>query len=406
MQTYVLRTGREISPFGPLEAIRIHNRPWPALRDELLRQCGCRVEHIDRLDQATQFPCLLLHDDLYFTPSAVRRFLKAARGQTGNRRAALAVSLLTEAVAPALQGELAESDDGPLRLYSMYYLREACEIERTMPLTIAAPFGKIAAPAHPKFAENGRHVTPFSHVYLSPLQHWANLVACNLLGMSSVFLRTARARWGATMMLPLLAAWRSGSVRPQQMAGKAYWAGPRARIHPTAVVEGAVIGRRVKIEPHAVVRFCVIDDHCVIGSNARLDGCTLGRRTLVSPGVVARGSVFGAECSLSTPFNQLSVAGERVVLCPNSGALDFSFRGTVPVSHQGETIRSGAKILGVAFGDDVFLGPNIEVAGGQELPAGCTLVRNPRELIRDPELADLPPDVWRLDRGKRNRRAA
>ncbi|MFW5692708.1 MAG: hypothetical protein ACOCWL_00690, partial [Thermoguttaceae bacterium] len=113
MHAYLLSTGRILAPFDrPIGQVAVHNRPLGQLQAEILTALGCRFELIDSVDQVRKFPCLVVADDLYFTPAAMRNFLRAARRRGGNVRAALAKSELTEQFAAAFQGEECEDETG------------------------------------------------------------------------------------------------------------------------------------------------------------------------------------------------------------------------------------------------------------------------------------------------------
>lgn len=89
-------------------------------------------------------------------------------------------------------------------------------------------------------------------------------------------------------------------------------------------------------------------------------------------------------------------------MCPNSGCFDFNLRGDVPVRFQGQSVGSGSRLLGACLGNDAFLGANVIVGCGQEIPNGAVLVRHPSELVGDVN-ETLPEGVLRLDRGRRRR---
>ena len=108
LRAYLLQTGRQVSPFGDLAELQVHNEPLPQLQERVLRSAGCEVHRVDSLE-SVQTPCLIVHDDVFFTRAAVRRFIKAARRRPGNLQLALQVSLLTEAMVPELQGEVEEA---------------------------------------------------------------------------------------------------------------------------------------------------------------------------------------------------------------------------------------------------------------------------------------------------------
>ncbi|HEV3006728.1 MAG TPA: hypothetical protein VGX78_19820 [Pirellulales bacterium] len=415
MQAYILETGRRIAPFDePPGEMRIHNRPLRRIQEELLREASCRVEVIDDPSQIRTFPSLVMFDDVFFTRQALRGFLRVAARTTpadghANLRAALATSELTERFAPTFQGRQIECPGGrSYRAYDFYYLRH---LTPDQPLDDQAQLAPIPhrmtvrnSRVNRFFEPTGRFALPMSFVAMCPIQHWAALVTANALGLPSHVLGAASPIWLAAMKLPFAALVRAGSLRPSQLVGKLYLAGSGCKVHPSAHVEGSVLGNDVRIGPGAVVRGAVLGNRVEIGPHSIVEYATLGEKATVNGNVTLRLSVVGDEASVGAYFTQLSVIGRGAALCPASGTYDFNLRGNVVVNFQGRTISCGSRLLGSCLGHGAFLGAEVTLACGQELPNGCILVRNPRALVGDVSRG-LPDNVIRLDRGRKGLRA-
>jgi acetyltransferase-like isoleucine patch superfamily enzyme len=409
MHAYLLSTNRTISPFGRrVGEMKVHGFALQEFQETILKALGCAIERIEDIRDVRRFPCLLIHDDLYFTYHALAGFLKTVRrcGGVQNAQAALAVSELTERFTPVFQGvKIALADNAPGRAYDCFFL-QALDLgislgAQSVPVAIPYHVKRLRSAANRYFEPSGKFTLPVSRVYMTPVQHWASLMAANLLGMPDFFLHIARNKLLETATLPLRMIWRSGSVRPSRCLGKLYFAGPKCRIHPSAHVEGAVLGRRVRIGPLAVVRGSVIGDGTEIGPGAVVEGCTLGRQVVVNGNVVLRCCLADDEASLGTFFNQFSVIGHSAVMCPDCGIFDFQFKGSVRVNHQGRMVPSGSRLLGGCLGDRVFLGPGVKILCGQELPNDCILVQSPHQLVRGVEKG-MPECVVRIDREGRD----
>ena len=413
MQAYILGSERRIAPFEePPGELRIHNRTLRQTQEHLLAAAGFDVAAIDDLQAARREPCLLVRDDLYFTAHALAGFLKAVRRRLrdgaaparGNFRAALPCSMLTEHLSPTFQGRRVLEGGKPLRAYDLYYLAK-CDPGKTLEeqATLAPiPYRHTVRRwrVNRYFEPSGSASLPLSLVAMCPVQHWAALITAHLLGLPSRLLETARKRRWATLGLPLSTALRAGSLRPTYLRGKLYWAGRGCKVHPSAHVEWAVLGDNVRIGPGAVVRGAVLADRVEIGPNAIVECSSLGVKATVNGGVTLRSCVVAEEANVGAYFTQFSVIGRGAALCPSSGTYDFNLRGNVHVMFQGRSVTSGSRMLGSCLGHGAFLGAEVTLASGQELPNGCILVRNPRELVTDVGQG-LPPGVLRLDRGRR-----
>lgn len=413
MHAYLLRTGRVIAPFDtPVGEVELHNSPLAELQEEALRRAGCVVERVDSLQEVRQFPCVVADDDQYFTVGAIRGLLREAESRRDPvLRAALECGPLTERFAPSLHGKLAQAEDRrEVRCLEVYVVRELEQgrglAEQATPTPIPYRATRVGGRSHRVFDSSGRFDIPVSLVYMSPVRHWVNLVVINMLGMAERIWDRARRQPLRTLLLPAAAIGRSWSLHPQRLAGKLYFPGRRCVIHPSAHLEGVTLGDRVRIGPNAVIRFSTIGDHAVIGAGASIDGCTLGRGAMINPNVVLRGVAVGAEAMIAAYFLQLSVVGQRAALCPGSGIMDFNLRGQVAVQQEGVAARIGSQLMGGALGHDVFLGAEVGLVCGTELPNGCVLVKSPRQYVRGAEPEKLPDFVARCDRHRGGQRRA
>lgn len=417
MQAYILETGRRISPFDqPVGEMLVHNR---TLRDHqlgILRELGCQVQAIDDLRQARQQPCLLVYDDVYFTYHAAARFVAlAARGARTNAPAvnycaALPVSPLTERFVPSFQGRAVPGVNGTdLRAYDFFYLREwdasRAPADQVRPLVVPQFVTNRRWRVNRYFDPSGSYTLPMSTVAFCPMQHWSSLLAANVLGMPSHFFRTAAAKKYHVATLPLRLLWRAGSLWPYRLRGKLYLAADGCKIHPTAHVEWAVLGRGVRIGPNAVVRGAVLGDRVEVGPGALVEMSTLAEKATINGGASVRSCVVGHEGHLGAYFTQLSVLGNGAVLCPSSGIFDFNLRGNINVHFEGRSVSSGSRLLGGCLGHGAFLGADVMMASGQELPNGCVLVKSPRDIVGDVN-ETLPTGVVRVDRGRPRNRPA
>ncbi len=416
MQAYILETGRRISPFDePVGEMLVHNRRLRDHQTAVLESLGCRVQLIDDLRQVRERPCVLVYDDVYFTYHAAAKFLDLARrrqkeGGSANFAAALPVSLLTERFVPSFQGRTVEAADGSKsHAYDFYYLRDwnADTAPADQAELISVPHYVTVRRwrVNRYFDSSGSYSLPMSTVAFCPVQHWSSLLAANVLGMPSYIFRSALEAKFRMATTPLRMLWRAGSIWPYRLRGKIYFAGAGCKVHPTAHVEWAVLGRGVRIGPNAVVRGAVLADRVDIGPGALVEMSTLAEKATVNGNAIARSCVVGNEGHIGAYFTQLSVLGNGAVLCPASGIFDFNLRSNVTVNFEGRSVSCGSRLLGGCLGHGAFLGAEVPMASGQELPNGCVLVKSPREVVVD-ATQNLPTGVIRVDRGRPRNRPA
>ena len=146
--------------------------------------------------------------------------------------------------------------------------------------------------------------------------------------------------------------------------------GERTRIHPTAILEGCVVGSDVEIGGFAYLRSAVIGNGAVIRERSTVTMSFVGARAFLGAAMsstltsVATQSIFGPKL-----YN--AVFGERGLLGGASGFADFLV-GSEPVAAtiEGRKVPSNLRLLASAVGDDCFVGTNMVFAPGQTIPDG------------------------------------
>ena len=150
--------------------------------------------------------------------------------------------------------------------------------------------------------------------------------------------------------------------------------GARCRIHPTAVLEGCVIGDDVEIGPHCYVRASWVGH----GATVR-EGSTL-KVAVVEPGAfVTRCDVFnaviGAGALIVTDMLYNALVGAGSFVGGGSGFSDFH-AGGAPVALQlpeGQ-VSSGLRLLASAVGEGCFIGAGLLFRPGLAIPAGTRIL--------------------------------
>jgi carbonic anhydrase/acetyltransferase-like protein (isoleucine patch superfamily) len=146
--------------------------------------------------------------------------------------------------------------------------------------------------------------------------------------------------------------------------------GKRTRIHPTAVVEGCVVGDDVEIGPFACLRSSVICDGTVIRERSAVTMSFVGERAFLG-GCDVLNSYIGCETAIFGPKLYNAVFGERGLLGGASGFGDFLIgNGPVVATIEGKKVPSNLWLLASAVGDDCFVGSNMVFAPGQTIPDG------------------------------------
>jgi len=161
-------------------------------------------------------------------------------------------------------------------------------------------------------------------------------------------------------------------------------------IHKTACVEASYLGRNVHIGPYAYVVGSVLADGVYVEDRAHVHQSCLGPKTFVSRNSSISACVAFGDTDVCTNGIQACVIAEKCGLTSFARPLDLNPRGPVSVVDEGVIRPVGALPCGVAFGPGVFVGADVTIAPGREVPAGVSLYASANQILR--RFPDLEPE--------------
>ena len=113
--------------------------------------------------------------------------------------------------------------------------------------------------------------------------------------------------------------------------------------------------------------------YSTIGSN-----CFVSKYTLVYSSAVMEETNAGMSM-------QMCLVGKRAAVTPRATPIDIRRSGDIRVRVGDEHVAAPHDVLGSCFGHDTFIGPDVYIAPGRELPNGLTLHPPPgRAALRQP----------------------
>jgi NDP-sugar pyrophosphorylase family protein len=148
--------------------------------------------------------------------------------------------------------------------------------------------------------------------------------------------------------------------------------GKRCRIHPTAVVEGAVLGDDVVVGAHAVVRLSHIGSGTTIEDQASVAYSVLGKDNFIaSQNHVAFCMTYDDVFLIHGPY-QFSVFGKGSAVFATINCDVRMDQRTIRIPGQTGLYDSQQHLLGVAYGHGAKMAGGNIVAPGQIVPNGHT----------------------------------
>ena len=403
MNAYVFPSHVRLYPLDdPAGEWRVLDRPLAALLDEALRACGLtpvRVE--DRAAIRDAAPHVVLADNLWLTPEALRAFLAEAAGRSVRCHAA----------------------PGPFAERILWHVEPDADGAKPLPLWFVRPGQEpaplafrcdeetfdVRMPAHMGIAAGKGLETLLTRRAIVDIGSWPNLWQANMQALFAITKRAKHLPWWKALYVGL-----AGRGNLFRMMGKLNTIGKNCRIHPTAVVELCVIGDDVEIGAHAVVRNCVVGDGALIDDHASVRACVVGAgasiannnnvlMSVVYPGAFLisgpyQFSVFGADCAIMHCICCDTRLDGRTVTAEVGPGVSVDTRQRYLGSCYGHRVRAGAGSItapGRAIPNDVFFLPPTDAvvnAVDPALPRRKNLVTEGGKLVyKGRKPAPAPP---------------
>lgn len=367
MKAYLVRHTAVLPPFEkPASRVRLHGTTVGSrLRDQLC-EIGCDVVDIDAPDPAAIVPgSLVVHDNLVASSRLLRMFVSAIPDRTRSYQCEIDTARFTFTSVSEME---APSVYRALPLYFIGHDGDAAaEPLRMVPGTLLELAQELPARVD-QIADMRAYVVDY---YGVAVEHWFDLLTASGLYCREYVAELLRPfnRFLPHWLLTRVTSW-SWFRQRQNSIGK------RVRIHPTAILEGCVIGDDVVIGPFAYLRSSVVGNGAVIRERSTLTMAFVGDGAFVMGGDVAN-SYLGSQTAIFAPALYNVVFGERGLLGGAGGFADFLVgSGAIVADIAGSKVPSDLVFLGSAVGDDCFVGTNMIFAPGQTIPDGTKVFDN------------------------------
>lgn len=144
--------------------------------------------------------------------------------------------------------------------------------------------------------------------------------------------------------------------------------GKNTRIHPSAKIEGSIIGDNVTIGANSIVRLSVVDADCTISDNISVINSVLGRGSFIANSNYVNNCMTYEEVFLIHGPYQLSIFGKNVSVF---AVLNCDIRldqNTIRIPTSKGIIDSRQPVLGIAYGHRSRTGAGNIIAAGRLVP--------------------------------------
>jgi NDP-sugar pyrophosphorylase family protein len=198
----------------------------------------------------------------------------------------------------------------------------------------------------------------------------------------------ARPLWALSVLARAL--WPERGRRLWRVARRMNRFGKNVDVHPTARIEGSFIGDNVRIGPQALVRASIIGADTLLEERTNVAYSVVGARNFVSKNAVVYASASMEEANLGMIGMQMCLVGKRAALTPRATPTDVlpSAGRKLRVKDDGELVEIDVPLLGSCFGHDTYIGADLYIAPGREIPNGCRIGPAPERV-----LSSIPEEV-------------
>lgn len=369
MRAYIINTRKIIEPFGdhPRDCL-IANKTLKAFQESVLRSLDIDLVVVEEAQIQDLEEHLIFTDSLYFDRELLVEFISRSRGLKRNTVCALKPGIFTIRTIVATQ-DVARHDD---RIeYNLHYMPVGGQRGETVPVVIEGDKFRenLRMPEH--MIDTPSYEIPLPDKVAIQIDHWTNLWAANiatLLAPAASLMKTPKWKLLGTAL-------RAGSLNQWRVVSKLNHIGRNCDIHPTAYVEGSVIGDNVTISAGSVVRECNIASNASIENNVTLNFSVIGDGSYIADGSIIRYSVIYPNTFFGFSTLSCQILGRSCFIGDGVTLSDFRLDGKyITVLKNGIVVDTDNRILGSCVGHDTYLATGTIVAPGRAIPNGTRIM--------------------------------
>ena len=414
MKVYILPSGVTITPFNePVADSLVIFERLADVQDRVFRDRGLEPVRVADAAGITDAEYFLTYDNVYVSRGAFRDFHKKALTFGKTAVFALPASAFITRYGALQEIEKRADDAGhDAFCYRLWYVRGApFEPAKAAPLIITFKEKIWEQAVPPNMFRKKVLRLPITTSIAFHVTHWVTLLWANQMDILVKWVEqiTDHPVWTAWHVLKAAGwylstgltqlfrfesfstafgrhAWTLASLRSFNKVGRS------CNIHPDAIVQFCLIGDNVTIGPQSYVMGSVIGDGVVIEEKTKITFTSLAPGCYASQLTVLNGVVGYPDGDVCIDGMQFCLAGRHVRLTGLVRVMDIRTDGPIKVLYKGKPEPIGQEILGSCFGHDCFIGPEVYIAPGREIPNGAVLVQ-PQGRVLQKIPADLKPGI-------------
>ncbi len=158
--------------------------------------------------------------------------------------------------------------------------------------------------------------------------------------------------------------------------------GKQCQIHPTAVIEGSIIGDGVKVGAHAVIRFSQIGADTTIADNVGIINSVIGsNNTIYNSNFLVSVMTYDQVFMIHGPY-QFSIFGRGVAAFAVINCDIRLDQESIKIPSPLGLLDTQQPLLGIAYGHHSKVGGGSIIAAGRIIPNGLHIVPNDQVITK------------------------
>lgn len=406
-----MKTNTIITPFNEdVSEVLIGFKRLKDYQNEVLREHNIEVVDIKELKEVNDSNFLLFFDNVYFTRRTLRYFLVAIKKEDRSGQLTIPESSFVQKYEPLQELKNVDFQGRRGRAYNFFYIKDRQEleaIENIKPIFIKFKEIIYRQPIPPNMFGKPYFEQPITTSIAFHINHWVNVLNANQMEIIVKwveYITSHPVRVFIKLIISLIAFIVRGFINlfKYQSLSSAFskatlisaimrWfniIGKNCEIHPSAILEFSIIGDNVKIGPQSYLRASVINNDVIIEEKTKITFSIIDRGCYISQITILNGVAAYPEGDVCIDGMQFCLAGRNVKLTGLARPMDLKYGGKISVLYKKRPVEVNLEILGSCFGHRCFIGPDIYIAPGREIPNDAIIVPHISDV-----LYKIPEDV-------------
>jgi ADP-glucose pyrophosphorylase len=271
--------------------------------------------------------------------------------------------------------------------YDLRYTPGGASDSQCQAVTIDADGGFESIPVPEEIYGVAEYQIPVTDKLIVQIDHWAALWAANI---AAILYQGALLKKKPPLKLLWLAA-KALSSNKWMVLSKANQVGRGCDIHPTAYIEGSIIGENVRVGAGTVIREAIIGSGTYIGNNNSIEVSVIGERCVVWSGSAIQFSVVNPGSNIGCRFLSASLVGRGSLLADGVTLTDVRLDGqNITVLKDGLAVDTENRVLGCCVGHRAYLGSGVVLAPGRIVPNGMRIASGEERVLASIKPGTVP----------------